>query len=138
MLSQLFSEQNPLLTWQSLVERHTTEGLGWGELKKAYWLAEMLGPEVGALPEDLLALHQAGTGWGEMLKQYRTSQGKPPWASQGPPPWAKGKGQSDEEIPVGEGIVVEGQNGGGHGNGNHNGNGNGNRNGNGNGHGPKK
>lgn len=88
-LSQAF----PALSWEDLLARHTSdEALGWGNIKKAYWLAELLGADA----EELLAAHSAGTGWGETLQAYRTEPGKPPWAVQGPPPWSNGRG------PVGD------------------------------------
>jgi hypothetical protein len=117
-LSQVFPE----LDWQDLVARHTSEeGLGWGRVKKAYWLAEILGTD----GESLLSQHESGMGWGEILKEQgeepgetlRQNRGKPPWATQGPPPWAHGNRPPKD-----------------HDNGDANSNGNGN---NGNGRGPK-
>jgi hypothetical protein len=80
-LSQIF----PDLDWEDLVDRHTSEeGLGWGQITKAYRLASQL--DLNA--EDLLAERAQGSGWGEILQQYREGPGKPPWAEPGPPPWA--------------------------------------------------
>jgi hypothetical protein len=136
-LSQAF----PGLTWEALLARHTgVEALGWGELKKAYWLGGL----VGADPETLLSAHLAGAGWGELLQPYRLEQGKPLWAAGGPPPWANGHGKPADEVSEGEtspdavgGGRSETEQGSG---GLSNGNGNGRQNGggNGNGRGPKK
>lgn len=89
--------------WEELVEMHLSEeGLGWGEITKAYRLASRLGLN----PEDLLQQRAQGIGWGEILQAYREGPGKPPWAGgppkadkekteklrgagQGPPPWAR-------------------------------------------------
>ncbi len=119
-LSQAF----PALTWAALLARHSgPEGLGWGSIKKAYWLGEL----VGADPEALLSAHLAGAGWGELLQPYRTGPGKPDWAAGGAPPWAKGKATSDDSelvspvAPDATGSAVG--NGNGHGNALGNGNG---------------
>lgn len=78
----------PDLEWDDLVARHMSEeGLGWGGIMKAYYLASLLGLDA----EDLLERHAEGTGWGEILQEYREGPGRPPWA--GPPPWAKGHGK---------------------------------------------
>ena len=80
-LSQTF----PDLDWKDLVDRHMSEeGLGWGQIKKAYHLASVLGLNA----EDLLEKRAQGKGWGEILQEHREEPGKPPWAGQGPPPWA--------------------------------------------------
>ena len=80
-LSQTF----PDLDWKDLVDRHMSEeGLGWGQIKKAYHLASVLGLNA----EDLLKKRAQGKGWGEILQEHREEPGKPPWAGQGPPPWA--------------------------------------------------
>ena len=80
-LSQTFPDPD----WKDLVDRHMSEeGLGWGQIKKAYHLASVLGLNA----EDLLEKRAQGKGWGEILQERREEPGKPPWAGQGPPPWA--------------------------------------------------
>jgi hypothetical protein len=88
------------LNWRDLVDRHMSEeGLGWGQIMKAHALADALGVSA----DDLLAQRAEGKGWGEILQEYRTGpgkppwagQGKPPWAGQGKPPWAQGRGKPE-------------------------------------------
>jgi hypothetical protein len=86
-LSQMFG-----LNWRDLVDRHLSEeGLGWGQIMKAHALANALGVSA----DDLLAQRAEGKGWGEILQEYRTGPGKPPWAGQGKPPWAQGRGKPE-------------------------------------------
>jgi hypothetical protein len=78
--------------WQNLVEQHLDEqGPGWGQIKKAYWLAGQLASKVSVIisAEELLTRHAQGEGWGEILQEYREGPGKPPWVAHGPPPWAR-------------------------------------------------
>ena len=85
MKAYFLSQTFPDLDWKDLVDRHMSEeGLGWGQIKKAYHLASVLGLNA----EDLLEKHAQGKGWGEILQEHREEPGKPPWAGQGPPPWA--------------------------------------------------
>ncbi len=87
--------------WQALVDMHLSgEDPGWGEIKKAYRLANQLGVD----PQALLEQRAQGLGWGEILQEHRAGPGKPPWAGgpklekeapgrppwagEGPPPWA--------------------------------------------------
>jgi hypothetical protein len=89
-------------SWQALVDMHVSgEGPGWGEMKKAYRLANQLGVD----PQALLEQRAQGLGWGEILQEHREGPGKPPWAGgpklekvgpgrppwagAGPPPWAR-------------------------------------------------
>jgi len=44
------------------------EGLGFGVIAHAYFVARTLGNNI--MPADVLAEFQAGTGWGEILKDY--------------------------------------------------------------------
>jgi hypothetical protein len=58
------------LTCAKVTELHD-DGVGFGVIARAYLTAQVLqtlGEEVS--PEELLALHQAGVGWGQIMKQY--------------------------------------------------------------------
>lgn len=81
-LSQTF----PDLDWRDLVDRHMgEEGLGWGQIAQAHVLARRLGLN----PDDVLADHAQGKGWGQILKEHREGPGKPSWANgEGKPSWA--------------------------------------------------
>jgi len=85
-LSQTFTG----LDWRDLVARHLgDEGLGWGQIMKAHYVASLLGVSA----DDLLAERAAGKGWGEILREQGVAPGRPPWAGQGKPPWAQGHGR---------------------------------------------
>jgi len=57
-------------------ERAST-GLGWGELENAHLLANALAANGSALTfNDLVAMHQAGEGWGEIAHDNGLNLGK--------------------------------------------------------------
>ena len=55
------------LTCAQVTELHD-EGVGFGAIARAYLTAQALGEEVS--PEAILALHRAGVGWGQIMRQF--------------------------------------------------------------------
>ncbi|HKZ86881.1 MAG TPA: hypothetical protein VJ793_24915 [Anaerolineae bacterium] len=55
------------LTCAEVTELHDG-GLGFGVIARAYLTAQALGEETS--PEAILALHQAGVGWGQIMQQF--------------------------------------------------------------------
>ena len=62
MIAQFFD-----LTCEEVTELHDG-GLGFGVIARAYLTAQALGEETS--PEAILALHQAGMGWGQIMQQF--------------------------------------------------------------------
>ncbi|HSH01223.1 MAG TPA: hypothetical protein VLL52_01805 [Anaerolineae bacterium] len=121
--------------WRALVAAHGDDGVGWGQIGRAYALAERLGDEsitaemllgwhgeglgwgqirhahalseeVGMEIEEAVALFAEGQGWGEIRRELGLPPGPPPWAGN---PNGRGNGASPG-----------GGNGGGQGNGRNN------------------
>lgn len=116
------------LTYEEIMAMHE-EGIGFGQIQKAYLLAELY-PDSGMTGADLLEAKLSGMGWGEIAHEtgIHPGHGKPPWAGgpdqddeHGPPPWA-GQGR-DKESDNGGGPPPWAGQGRGRGNGNGNGNG---------------
>jgi hypothetical protein len=80
------------------------DGIGFGQIKKAYLLADLY-PDSGMAGADFLEAKLSGLGWGQIAQEagVHPGHGKPPWAGgpdqeddHGPPPWAgQGRGRSD-------------------------------------------
>src|SRR3990172_8429311 len=62
MIAQFFD-----LTCEEVTELRDG-GLGFGVIARAYLTAQALGEETS--PEAILALHQAGVGWGQIMQQF--------------------------------------------------------------------
>ena len=64
----------PAATLQS---ERTSTGLGWGELENAHLLANALAANGSSLTfNDLVAMHQAGEGWGEIAHDNGLNLGR--------------------------------------------------------------
>jgi len=59
----------------SVVEAWHDEGLGYGEIARAYFLAELSGESVA----EVMALYERGMGWGEVAKALDLAPGNRGW-----------------------------------------------------------